>query len=88
MSSKTEHSEKQKALVEKGLFCAHAERSCALSGINGSPGRARTSDPMINSHLLYQLSYRGTADESVVPPAFKVNVGASNFRVNRRFVVQ
>ena len=25
----------------------------------GSPGRARTSDPMINSHLLYQLSYRG-----------------------------
>ena len=26
---------------------------------NGSPGRARTADPVINSHLLYQLSYRG-----------------------------
>ena len=27
---------------------------------SGSPGRARTADPVINSHLLYQLSYRGT----------------------------
>ncbi len=27
----------------------------------GSPNWTRTSDPMINSHLLYQLSYRGTA---------------------------
>ena len=26
----------------------------------GSPSRTRTSDPMINSHLLYQLSYWGT----------------------------
>ena len=26
---------------------------------NGSPGRARTADPVINSHLLYLLSYRG-----------------------------
>ena len=25
----------------------------------GSPARTRTTDPMINSHLLYQLSYRG-----------------------------
>ena len=25
----------------------------------GSPNRTRTCDPMINSHLLYQLSYRG-----------------------------
>ena len=25
----------------------------------GSLGRARTADPMINSHLLYQLSYQG-----------------------------
>ncbi len=25
----------------------------------GSPGRIRTADPMINSHLLYRLSYRG-----------------------------
>ena len=26
----------------------------------GSPGRTRTSDRVVNSHLLYQLSYRGT----------------------------
>ena len=25
----------------------------------GSPGRTRTSDPAVNSRLLYQLSYRG-----------------------------
>ena len=26
----------------------------------GSPRRTRTADPVINSHLLYRLSYRGT----------------------------
>ncbi len=26
----------------------------------GSPGRTRTSDRVVNSHLLYQLSYRGS----------------------------
>ncbi len=26
---------------------------------SGSPGRTRTSDRVVNSHLLYQLSYRG-----------------------------
>lgn len=26
----------------------------------GSPGRTRTSDKVVNSHPLYQLSYRGT----------------------------
>ncbi len=28
---------------------------------NGSPGRTRTADKVVNSHLLYQLSYRGIA---------------------------
>ena len=28
----------------------------------GSPGRARTTDRVINSHLLYQLSYRGMGE--------------------------
>src|SRR5947208_16921366 len=28
---------------------------------DGSPGRTRTSDPAVNSRLLYRLSYRGTA---------------------------
>lgn len=31
----------------------------------GSPGRARTADPVINSHLLYRLSYRGTVRSGV-----------------------
>jgi hypothetical protein len=26
---------------------------------NGSASRTRTCDPVVNSHLLYQLSYRG-----------------------------
>ena len=30
----------------------------------GSPGRARTADKVINSHLLYQLSYRGTVERA------------------------
>ncbi len=31
---------------------------CLLSQ-NGSPGRTRTADKVVNSHSLYQLSYRG-----------------------------
>ena len=34
------------------------------AAVNGSPGRARTADPVVNSHLLYQLSYRGTTPQS------------------------
>ena len=30
-----------------------------LGLVSGSPGRTRTSDPAVNSRLLYQLSYRG-----------------------------
>ena len=37
----------------------------------GSPGWARTSDPLINSQVLYRLSYRGIpdlrADRRIVP---------------------
>ncbi len=31
--------------------------------MNGSLGRTRTADPVINSHLLYQLSYQGIEGE-------------------------
>ena len=31
--------------------------------LNGSPGRARTADLVINSHPLYQLSYRGLENQ-------------------------
>ena len=36
------------------------QRCVLIEDVNfGSPSRTRTSDPMINSHLLYQLSYWG-----------------------------
>ncbi len=31
--------------------------------IIGSPGRARTADLVVNSHPLYQLSYRGLNEQ-------------------------
>jgi hypothetical protein len=31
----------------------------SLAGLTGSPGRIRTADTVVNSHLLCQLSYRG-----------------------------
>src|SRR5262245_49723517 len=34
--------------------------SAAASSGSGSSSRTRTCDPVINSHLLYQLSYRGS----------------------------
>ncbi len=33
---------------------------------NGEPSRARTCDPLIKSQLLYQLSYRPTAEEEII----------------------
>ena len=35
----------------------------------GSPGRTRTADRVVNSHLLYQLSYRGMHAQFI--PALK-----------------
>ena len=32
--------------------------------MEGSPERTRTSDKVVNSHLLYQLSYRGFVVEN------------------------
>jgi hypothetical protein len=32
----------------------------SASHLLGSPGRIRTSDRVVNSHLLYRLSYRGS----------------------------
>jgi hypothetical protein len=34
---------------------------------DGSPGRTRTSDPAVNSRLLYRLSYRGIANGCAEP---------------------
>ncbi len=38
--------------------CRH-EQLKLVTALYGSPSWARTSDPLINSQLLYQLSYRG-----------------------------
>ncbi len=35
------------------------EKIMFLRGLCGSPGRTRTADLVVNSHVLYQLSYRG-----------------------------
>uniref|UniRef100_A0A653B6Q5 Uncharacterized protein n=1 Tax=Ectopseudomonas oleovorans TaxID=301 RepID=A0A653B6Q5_ECTOL len=45
----------------------------------GSATWTRTRDPMINSHLLYRLSYRGTTD---IPAstAFRFRVAAAEAR--------
>ena len=40
----------------------------------GSPTRARTRDPMINSHLLYQLSYRGIESRILLRDVTLVNI--------------
>ena len=48
-------------LQRPAIVMAHnKKRPTFKAGLGfGSPSWARTSDPMINSHLLYQLSYRG-----------------------------
>ena len=38
-----------------------ARKTSAGLSLYGSPRRTRTADPVINSHLLYRLSYRGIA---------------------------
>ncbi len=38
-----------------------------LFASNGSPARTRTADPMVNSHLLCQLSYWGSIEAENVP---------------------
>lgn len=35
--------------------------------MNGSPGRTRTADSVVNSHLLYQLSYWGSVGARLKP---------------------
>ena len=38
----------------------------SLTERRGSPGRIRTADRVVNSHLLYQLSYRGSVNMETV----------------------
>jgi hypothetical protein len=46
---------------------ARAWRMGAMrAGLNGSPGRIRTSDLTVNSRPLYRLSYRGAREQALV----------------------
>ena len=47
------------AHFSSSLEIIFAEAAPGDFGKYGSPGRTRTSDTVINSHLLYQLSYQG-----------------------------
>ncbi len=56
---------------------------------NGSPSRTRTSDPAVNSRLLYQLSYRGLSlslglakSRSQYQPEIARSWLQSNYRAN------
>ena len=44
-----------------GLLLRDIGARSAVLFLNGSPTRTRTRDQVINSHSLYQLSYRGMA---------------------------
>ena len=46
-------------LDEEWVYVEKARRILRRAYLNGSPARARTSDTVVNSHMLYQLSYRG-----------------------------
>ncbi len=49
-----------------------------IATMTGSPGGTRTPDKVVNSHLLYQLSYRGTG----ATPSFSEALGKSILSVN------
>ena len=53
--------------ARSGAESVNIEKLRNRNGVNGSPSWARTSDPRINSPLLYQLSYRGTINPKYGP---------------------
>jgi hypothetical protein len=58
----------------------HLAQGCHLylgadTGQDGSPGRTRTSDPAVNSRLLYRLSYRGISAEALATMAIAKSFG-------------
>ena len=48
-----------KFIDEEWVFVEKARRILRRAYLYGSPARARTSDNVVNSHVLYRLSYRG-----------------------------
>ena len=52
---------------------------------NGEPDRIRTCDPVIKSHLLYQLSYGPTQKGNTTHVVFARNLAIRHYRVNGYF---
>ena len=44
----------------KYWWFGEGSKSAQTVAVVGSPGQTRTADRVVNSHLLYQLSYRGS----------------------------
>ena len=70
------------ARTKSGRVCFETAKRCFgpeckkprnnVPGFFGSGSRTRTCDPMINSHLLYQLSYAGSVEARAgIEPACK-----------------
>ncbi len=64
-------------IVEPGCLAAfRADRWLHVGGYtsvfvgirkgDGSPGQVRTADRVVNSHLLYRLSYRGSEERQIL----------------------
>lgn len=54
--------------------------------IRRAPGRTRTYDRVIKSHLLYQLSYRGRLDEEAIKKHLDQRGGKDNSLLHRPYL--
>src|SRR6476646_2910158 len=57
---------------------------CGSESYNSSRGGTRTPDPVINSHLLYHLSYSGSAQKNIGHEGLNaIENGAYSFALHR-----
>ena len=50
----------------------------------GSPARTRTADPMVNSHLLYRLSYWGIIGVTLYPNCLLTELALDAWPITRQ----
>ena len=71
-------------MINKGL-----KANCSINykplNLFGSAGRTRTCDKVVNSHLLYQLSYRGSKQRPLLNAAYTKSLGPCKVFVNQEF---
>ncbi len=48
-----------------------ADKAFGVSVASSSPGQTRTADMVVNSHPLYQLSYRGMGAQSAARDSYR-----------------